>query len=85
MAKCPREAQVGTVRVKSPALEEALEGQVYLEEPECNPCSPQDAEDGQMVRLFVQLVSEGEGGIVVKLEGRAMIDQTDWSDHDGVR
>ncbi len=75
LAKCPREAQVGTVRVKSPALEEALEGQVYLEEPACKPCSPQDAEDGKMVRLFVQLVSEGEGGIVVKLEGRAMIDQ----------
>ncbi len=74
-AKCPREAQVGTVRVKSPALEEALEGQVFLEEPNCRPCSPRDAEDGKMVRLFVQLVSEGEGGIVVKLEGNAMIDQ----------
>ncbi|HEY2631637.1 MAG TPA: hypothetical protein VGI26_04585, partial [Solirubrobacteraceae bacterium] len=36
---------------------------------------PQDAEDGKMVRLFVQAVSEGEGGIIIKLEGRAMIDQ----------
>ncbi len=75
VASCPREAQVGTVRVKTPALEEALEGQVYLAEPECNPCSPQDGEDGKMVKLFVQLVSEGEGGIVVKLEGKGMIDQ----------
>ena len=28
-----------------------------------------------MVRLFVQAFSEGEGGIVVKLEGKGMIDQ----------
>jgi hypothetical protein len=75
MAHCPRESQVGTVAIKTPALEEALEGQVFLAEPECNPCTPQDAEDGKMVRLFVQAVSEGEGGIVVKLEGHAMIDQ----------
>jgi hypothetical protein len=75
LANCPREAQVGTVRVKSPALEEALEGQVYLAEPECNPCTPEDAADGKMVRLFLQVVSEGEGGIVVKLEGHGQIDQ----------
>ncbi len=74
-AKCPREAQVGTVRVKTPALEEALEGQVYLAEPECRPCTPADAEDGKMVKLYVQAFSEGEGGIVVKLEGKGMIDQ----------
>jgi hypothetical protein len=75
LAQCPREAQVGTVSVHTPALEEALEGVVYLAEPECDPCSPQDAEDGKMVKLFVQMVSEGEGGIVVKLEGHGMIDQ----------
>ncbi len=72
---CPREAQVGKVRAKTPALEEALEGEVYLAEPECDPCTPQDAGDGRMVRLFMQLVSEGEGGIVVKLEGHGQIDQ----------
>jgi hypothetical protein len=75
LAECPREAQVGTVRVKTPALEEGLVGQVYLGEPECNPCTPADAEDGKMVRLFVQAVSEGEGGIVVKLEGHGKVDQ----------
>jgi hypothetical protein len=75
LGECPREAQVGTVRIKTPSLEEALEGQVFLAEPECDPCTPQDAEDGKMVRLFVQAISEGEGGIVVKLEGHGMIDQ----------
>jgi hypothetical protein len=72
---CPREAQVGKVRIKTPALEEAFEGEVYLAEPECDPCTPQDAQDGKMIRLFLQVVSEGEGGIVVKLEGHGSIDQ----------
>jgi hypothetical protein len=75
LAECPREAQVGTVRIKSPSLEEALEGQVYLAEPECNPCTPEDAQNGKMIRLFLQVVSEGEGGIVIKLAGRGSIDQ----------
>ncbi|MGA9284694.1 MAG: hypothetical protein WBV85_04565 [Solirubrobacteraceae bacterium] len=70
---CPREAQVGTVQVKTPALEEALTGDVYLAEPLCNPCSSQDAEAGRMVRLFVQVVSEGRGGIIVKLEGTGQV------------
>jgi hypothetical protein len=72
---CPRDSQVGTVRVKSPALEERLQGQVYLATPECEPCTAQDAADGSMVRLFVQFVSEGEDGIIVKLEGRGQINQ----------
>ena len=75
LAECPHEAQIGKVRVKSPSLEEALEGEVYLAEPECHPCTPEDARDGKMIRLFLQVVSEGEGGIVVKLSGRGSIDQ----------
>jgi hypothetical protein len=72
---CPRDSQVGTVRVKTPALEERLEGEVFLAAPECEPCTPQDAQDGKMVRLFLQLVGEGESGIVVKLEGTGEINQ----------
>ncbi len=30
---------------------------------------PAGRSDGRMVRLFLQFVGEGEGGIVVKLEG----------------
>ncbi len=72
---CPRDAQVGTVEVKTPALAVPLTGEAYLAQPECDPCTPQDAEDGKMVRLFLQLVGEGESGVVVKVEGHAMIDQ----------
>jgi hypothetical protein len=72
---CPREAQVGTVTVRSPALELPLAGQVYLAQPDCAPCTPEDAQDGKMVRLFLQALSEGESGIVVKLEGHGQINQ----------
>lgn len=72
---CPPESQIGTVRIKTPALEEALQGNVYLGAPVCNPCTPSDAQSGRMVRLFVQATSEGEGGIVIKLEGTASINQ----------
>ncbi len=74
-SECPREAQVGKMSIKTPALEELLEGEVYLAEPECEPCTPEDAADGKMVRLFVNIVGTGESGIVVKLEGHGMIDQ----------
>ncbi len=78
-ANCPRDAQVGTIRVKSPALEERLHGAVYLGAPECTGpngvCTPQDAADGKMVHLYAQFVSEGEGGVVIKLEGKGQINQ----------
>jgi hypothetical protein len=74
-SSCPRESQVGTVQIKTPALEEALKGAVYLAAPACDPCSPQDAQDGRVVRLFVQVVGEGESGIIVKLEGVGQINQ----------
>jgi hypothetical protein len=77
--ECPRDSQVGTVRIKSPALEERLTGDVYLATPLCTgvggACTPQDAADGRMVRLFVQVVGEGESGIVVKLEGTGLVNQ----------
>ena len=78
---CPPASQVGTVKIVTPLLARPLEGDVYLAEPRCGPCSPADAQDGRMVRLFVQAVStEGanvaEGsGVVIKLEGSASIDQ----------
>jgi hypothetical protein len=72
---CPRDSQVGTVSIKTPALEEPLAGEVYLASPLCDPCSPADAQGGRMVRLFVQVVGEGESGVVVKLEGTGQINQ----------
>ena len=76
---CPRDSQVGTVRIYTPALERALTGDVYLGAPECTgaggTCTPADAAGGRMIRLFVQVVGEGEDGIIVKLEGTGQINQ----------
>jgi hypothetical protein len=72
---CPRDSQVGTISIRTPALELPLTGDVYLASPACEPCSPEDAQDGKMIRLFVQVVGEGKSGIVVKLEGHASLNQ----------
>ena len=76
---CSRDSQVGTVSIKTPALEERLNGEVFLAAPECGGgrdiCSPADAQGGRMIRLFVQVVGEGEDGVIVKLEGTGQINQ----------
>lgn len=74
-ASCPRDSQVGTVEIRTPALPLPLTGDVYLAAPPCDPCSPQDAQQGKMIRLFVQVVGEGQSGIVVKLAGHVSVNQ----------
>jgi hypothetical protein len=64
---CPPQSKVGTVKIVTPLLAEPLEGQVFVGEPECSPCGEADAQDGRMLRLFVQ--AHGSGTLV-KLEGR---------------
>lgn len=72
---CPSQSRIGTVEVKTPTLALPLPGDVYLAEPECDPCTPEDAADGRMVGLFLQVIGEGRPGIVVKLGGRGSLDQ----------
>jgi hypothetical protein len=67
LGSCPSGSQIGTVRVTTPLLPEAFEGQVFLGTPSCDPCTNADASDGNMYRLFLQF--EG-AGVVVKLEGK---------------
>ena len=82
LAECPREAQVGEIEIESPDLPEILKGDVYLASPQCSHdaegqelCTPENAENGEMVRLYVQAVSQGESKIIVKLEGQGSINQ----------
>ena len=70
-AGCPPASQIGTAKVVTPLLEKPLEGQVFLGEPECSPCSTADAEDGHIFRLFLQVYSP-ESGVVVKLAGKVV-------------
>ncbi|MGO9790718.1 MAG: hypothetical protein ACLP8S_14875, partial [Solirubrobacteraceae bacterium] len=67
-AACPLASQVGTVKIVTPLLEKPVEGQVFIGQPECSPCSNTDAEAGHIFRLFVQAHS-AERGVVVKLAG----------------
>ena len=72
---CPTEAQIGTASMETPAAAEPLQGQVFLGEPSCNPCTPADAQSGRMVRVFVQISRADEPAAAFKLEGIAEINQ----------
>jgi uncharacterized repeat protein (TIGR01451 family) len=70
---CPQASKIGTVKIATPWLAESLEGEVFVGEPECAPCTPADAQEGKLIRLLVQ--AQGSG-VTVKLEGRTSIDQS---------
>jgi hypothetical protein len=74
-ASCAQGAQVGTVQISSPLIAKPLDGQVYLATPECEPCTPQDAEDGKMVKLLLQARGEGSNGVIVKVAGSLSVNQ----------
>jgi hypothetical protein len=46
----------------------ALQGNVFVGQPGCSPCSESDAESGNLLRLFLQ-VRDPEAGLVVKVHG----------------
>jgi len=72
-ASCPAQSQIGTVQVTTPWLSSPLEGQVFLAQPECSPCTPLQAQEGKLLRLLLQ--AQGSG-VIVKLEGSTSIDQS---------
>ncbi|HEX5309493.1 MAG TPA: hypothetical protein VFW38_10495 [Solirubrobacteraceae bacterium] len=74
-ASCPQESQIGTVTVKTPLLEETLNGQVFVGEPECGLCGPGDAAAGNLLRLFLQIQEQSGQYVRVKLAGHTAIDQ----------
>ena len=45
-----------------------LQGQLFVGQPECSPCTNQDAEDGKLFRLFLQ-IQDPRDGLIVKLHG----------------
>jgi hypothetical protein len=71
-AACPDASKIGAVKVDSPLLASALEGDIFVGEPECEPCTPQDAQEGRMLHLLLQ--ARGSG-VTVKLDGSVSIDQ----------
>jgi hypothetical protein len=75
---CPASSIVATVTAKTPLLAEELEGHLYLAEPECgnvahpSECTPQDAADGSIYRLYLELEAE-QAGVNIKLRGSAHV------------
>jgi hypothetical protein len=76
---CPSSSIVGNVRASTPLLGSELSGHLYLAEPECgnsthpNPCTPEDAQNGSLFHLYLELQDE-QAGVVVKLPGRVEVD-----------
>ncbi|MFI4977399.1 MAG: hypothetical protein ACHQC8_01785 [Solirubrobacterales bacterium] len=74
-ASCDPSSLVGRLHITTPDLALPLDGEVFLGAPLCGPCTPQDAQEGRMVRLYLQAIGEGSDGITVKLAGTGSIDQ----------
>jgi hypothetical protein len=64
--ECPDASVLATATVTTPLLSEPLTGQVFLGNPECDPCSAADASDGRMFRLFLEVAGSG---VVIKKQG----------------
>ncbi len=76
---CPPASQVANVTATTPLLagEEQLKGHIYLAEPGCGGagqpgCTPADAQDGNLFRLYLEL-DDPQAGAVVKLPGFASV------------
>ncbi len=63
---CPSKSQVGEVEVDTPLLEHPLTGALYLASPACSPCSEAQAENGEMVGMYIEVHGSG---VDVKLKG----------------
>jgi hypothetical protein len=75
---CPSSSQVGTVRATSPLLGEELQGHMFLATPKCGAqgqpgCTPQDAQNGNLFGLYIELEAPG-AGVIIKLAGKASVD-----------
>jgi hypothetical protein len=72
-SSCPNASVLGTVTVTTPVLPAPLTGYVFLGQPGCDPCSNEDAADGNMFKLLIQV--EGQG-VLQKVEGTVSANTT---------
>jgi hypothetical protein len=63
---CPNGSVLGTVTASTPLLADPLHGQVFLAQPNCDPCTNADAADGNMFNIYLELEAEG---VVIKQHG----------------
>jgi hypothetical protein len=75
--KCPDASTVGTAEALTPLLPEPVKGHVYLARPGCggaglSPCTNEDALDGNLYQLYLELGGTGElgnAGVHIKVPG----------------
>ena len=75
--KCPEASIVGSAEAETPLLASKVEGHIYLAKPECGgvgelPCTEEDALDGKLYRLYLELGGVGalaETGVNIKVAG----------------
>jgi hypothetical protein len=75
---CPDASTIGEAEALTPLLASPIKGRVYLAEPECGGpaqagCTEQDAADGSLYRLYVELGGQADPhaeGVDIKIEGR---------------
>ena len=75
---CPDASTVGEAEAETPLLPSPVKGHVYLARPGCGgagqaPCTEQDALDGNLFKLYLELGGVGalgDAGVNVKVEGR---------------
>ena len=70
---CPSDSKLGTVRIKTPALDEEGTGSVYIATPYDNPFSEPGHPDGSLIALYV-IARFPERGVVVKVAGKVSAD-----------
>jgi Domain of unknown function DUF11 len=68
---CPEGSRVGTVTIKTPLLQESLEGHLFLAQPSCGgagqvTCTEEAAEKGEVFGLYLEAAGSG---VIVKLPG----------------
>ncbi|MGA9305252.1 MAG: hypothetical protein WBW31_07615, partial [Candidatus Sulfotelmatobacter sp.] len=70
---CPIESKLGTVHIKTPALNEEGSGSVYLATPYANPFSEEGHPDGSLIALYV-VARFPVRGVTVKVAGKVSAD-----------
>ena len=70
---CPIESKLGTVHIKTPALDEEATGSVYLAQPYANPFSEPGHPGGSLIALYV-VARFPVRGVTVKLAGKVNAD-----------
>jgi uncharacterized repeat protein (TIGR01451 family) len=72
-SSCPPASQVATATLQTPLLTHPLAGRVYVGAPECSPCGNADAQEGRLIKLYIE-VHDAASGVVVKLPGTVKVD-----------